>query len=853
MKKMLCSLLGLLLLTAALTACAPDGASSSTETAGEIVSSQTTAMPSDSESSSSAETTIESETPPVTESVTAAETAAESTTAAETAAESENRVETESTETETMPTTETEFETATETEHHTETETESVMEDLVLIQNGTCISSLVQPSKTTEMVGTAFDAIAQAVAKRFGTGMDVMTDQASGGFVHGEYISEASEILLGETNRMESRDVYLSLAQGQYAIRAMGNKLVIIGYTDALTALAAADFVEHYVKGADGMSLQVPGNLDLLVEPYAPTEDTSTYEIESIAPVGDALHASTEQWVACEMELISTKEYEDPVYTVDLDVVFHHKASGKTLVIPAFWDGGTSFKVRFTPTEVGEWSFYTVCTDPENDGLHHRAGTVTCSAYTGELDIYVHGFIKTEPGKNYFMYADGTPFFYLGDTYWTLPLMELDSYGSIDTQKNAGITREEADANGITSQFTYIMDYRAAQGYTVIQSQPLGWWTNPGQNGWFADTEQNIYTYGVNDIMLAKFQQYDRYFAYIAEKGLVHSHTQFGYPTALMNEYFGGRITDEQLEKLCRYWVARYGAYPVMWATTQEGDNDYYGERGDCAATPETNPWLKVFAYVQKYDAYHHPATCHQEHWSYTGVRNTAFGKLDGHTWYAAQYNNSSKDVLNWNLFREFWNNPGCKPVVNYEGRYDHFWTGTYGSRAQGWMAFMNGQFGYGYGVQPIWNIFWSGNGISNWTGNDEWGEFNLDDNWLEGLRADAGEQVTYIRDFLSEYEWWRLTPCFDQSYFYKPGRFKSAFCHIGNDLYIGYLYGENHPKEQFGSLYAMKSGDYRVTWFNCQTGVRSESFTVTVTDGTYKIPKRPADGDWAIAIEFVG
>ena len=219
--------------------------------------------------------------------------------------------------------------------------------------------------------------------------------------------------------------------------------------------------------------------------------------------------------------------------------------------IPAFWDGGLDWKVRFAPTETGEWEFYTVCSDAGNRGLHHRTGTVTCTAYSGNLDVYLHGFPKTERGKSYFVYDDGTPFFYLADTHWTLALEEIDGYGSVETQGKAGITREYAESLGITSQFKYIMDYRAAQGYTVIQSQPLGWWTNPGQNGWFADDYQNIFTYGVNSIMLAKFRQYDLCFDYIAELGLVHSNTQFGYPTALMTEYFAGKITDLQLEKLC--------------------------------------------------------------------------------------------------------------------------------------------------------------------------------------------------------------------------------------------------------------------------------------------------------------
>lgn len=736
-----------------------------------------------------------------------------------------------------------------------DTDTGTEIKNLELVRDGEYLYALVRPEEASETLKHALRLITSGMTGKFGMQFSGGDDWARGDFNNGEYVSDTPEILLGETNRVESREVYLTLNAGEYAIRAVGNKIVILGYNDYLTYLAAEDFVENYINASDGKVFSVAGDLSVLKSPYAAEDPEPVFEIERITPVGEEIRLESEQWLACEIEFTSDKDYTDPVYTVDMDAVFYNEATGTVLTIPAFWDGGRVWKVRFAPTEVGEWKFYTKCTDTENAGLHHRAGSVSCKAYSGDLDIYKHGFIKTVPGLSYFMYDDGTPFFYLGDTHWTLPLEEIDSYGSVETQKTAGITKEIADQYGVTSQFKYIMDYRAEQGYTVIQSQPLGWWTNPGQNGWFADEHQNIFTYGVNDIMLAKFQQYDIYFDYIAEKGFVHSNTQFGYPTALMTEYFAGKITDTELEKLCRYWVARYSAYPVMWATTQEGDNDYYGlDRGDCAATPDNNPWLLVIDYIDKYDAYDHPSTCHQENANNTTVENSSFGKLDSHTWYAAQYNTrvSNGSNSNWNMLRDYWNNPGSKPVVNYEGRYDHFWVGTFGARAQGWLAYMNGQVGYGYGIQPIWSIFWSQNGITNFTGSDENGEFRMDDNWIEGLYSEAGEQVTYIKDFLSEYEWWRLVPCFNNSYFYMPNGSNYSVCHIGNELYLGYFYGSARNNEKLGTLTSMANGEYEVRWFNCQTGEFTEAFKITVTDATYTLPAKPDSGDWVIAVELV-
>ncbi len=41
-------------------------------------------------------------------------------------------------------------------------------------------------------------------------------------------------------------------------------------------------------------------------------------------------------WTANEIVLESEKLYDDPVYTVDMDVVFKNAKTGKELIVPAF-------------------------------------------------------------------------------------------------------------------------------------------------------------------------------------------------------------------------------------------------------------------------------------------------------------------------------------------------------------------------------------------------------------------------------------------------------------------------------------------------------------------------------------
>ncbi len=611
-----------------------------------------------------------------------------------------------------------------------------------------------------------------------------------------------------------------------------------------LTLLAVSLLAACTTKGPD-TSDTAP---DTTLTSAAETEE------ETLPPDPYAGLDKVEQWVAAEMAFTSLTAYEDPLYDAELDVVFTNVDTGTSFTMPAFWDGGTTWKVRYALTELGKWTWTTVCTDEANTGLHGQSGELACVAYGGELDIYKHGFIKTEAGTRYFMYADGTPFFYLGDTHWTLPLESIDS---INPEEGLGeyisISQETADQYGITSMFKHIMDYRAEQGFTVIQSQQLGIYNGVSGNSWLGDAEGTIFTHGVNDMILAKFQELDRYFAYIAEKGFVHAHTQFSYPEELIEIYLEGGIDEATIDTLCRYWVARYAAYPVMWTTAQEADHSYGGYNG---CTPETNPWPMVMQSIAKYDPYDHPSSCHMQNTGWTPFDEFIFDDLPEYTWYAAQFHISAPDgqKLNFSMMEELWNRSEAKPVVYYEGKYDHHRFGTKMSGMQGWLAYLNGQFGHGYGSTPLWSLFWVGTN-PNGTGSDDWEQFSTGLSWVEGLYSDASAQLSYMKSFLECYEWWKLTPCFNSPRGNSDGYFSQispcyTVAHDGNKLYIGYFYGTK--KLASGTFQQMENADYEIVWMNCTTGEYTEPVIVTITDGTYRIPQKPTQDDWVIAARLI-
>ena len=576
-----------------------------------------------------------------------------------------------------------------------------------------------------------------------------------------------------------------------------------------------------------------------------------------------------QRYVAYEIGFVSDKEYENPVYTVDMDVVFTNKDTGTILKVPAFWDGGIDWKVRYALTELGTWTWETICTDESNTGLHGLSGELKCVEYVGDLDIYKHGFLKTEEGKHYFMYADGTPFFYLGDTHWTLPMESIDDINTDPFCSDYYIPQEIADLYGITSMFKYIMDYRARQGFTVIQSQQLAVWNGAAGNSWMGDANGNIFTYGVNDLILGKFQELDRYFDYIAEKGFVHVNSQFSYPSELIDAYFRGQINDDEVDALCRYWVARYSAYPVMWSTAQEIDNDYYEYNG---CTSENNPWKMVMESIAEYDPYNHPSTAHCENVSALKVEDSVFDDLEPHSFYAIQWSPSLESIqdIDWDSLKGYYNNSKSKPVVNYEGQYDHHWAGEFKSRTQGWLAYLNGQFGFGYGAQPIWSLFWSANdnnNLKNLYYDDHHEKFYRGWNWLEGLNSEAAVVLLNMKDILTQYEWWNLVPVFDGNEYFSPtvrsvdsvSGSKTfviypdySMATIRNEVYIGYFYGAKKAPYSYGKLTGMENGQYKIYWYNNEDGVYSEAEIVTITDGTYDVCTKPWSTDCVLIAEII-
>merc|ERR1711924_522113 len=117
----------------------------------------------------------------------------------------------------------------------------------------------------------------------------------------------------------------------------------------------------------------------------------------------------------------SAAAYEQPLswWGLELNATFQHTESGVLYQTPGFWDGGLTWKVRFAAPVAGEWNFTTSFSETNNSGLHGQIGSFFVTEYDGENPLYQHGFLRPHESGRFLEHADGTPFYWLGDTHWS--------------------------------------------------------------------------------------------------------------------------------------------------------------------------------------------------------------------------------------------------------------------------------------------------------------------------------------------------------------------------------------------------------------------------------------------------
>lgn len=369
----------------------------------------------------------------------------------------------------------------------------------------------------------------------------------------------------------------------------------------------------------------------------------------------------------------------------------------------------------------------------------------------GENFLFKHGAVRLSKNKKYLEHADGTPFFFLADTWW---------YG--------------ATSRAPFPVFKSLVKKRARQGFSVVQIV-IG---IPPEIDLRSKDAGNSGGHPFNDdwsLNKEYFEEVDKKIKYLVENNIVP--VIFGG--------WGHHIGILGLTNTKKLWyeiVARYSSYPVIFCLAGEIDLDRAAIRhsdlariafhirrfwmrevpsgtsltrmtsGSKFLKKRIKKWTEVGDYIACIDKFKRPITAH------VNRRLTAVDLLGRKSWLSINSIQSghSKDSVTF-MVNSIRKGVAFKlPIINmepwYEGILGNF--GDFEQRYAFWLCILSGAKGHSYGAHGIWQMSKKGENFMK-----HWG----DSNWQKALNFKGAKQLGLAKKFLEKYEWWKLESCFEK------------------------------------------------------------------------------------------
>ena len=507
---------------------------------------------------------------------------------------------------------------------------------------------------------------------------------------------------------------------------------------------------------------------------------------------GEVRGAEAQQWSVFETSFESDRTYSNAFMDVEVNVVFSKR--DKQWTMPAFWRGDKKWTVRFAPPAQGDYKYRVECTDKSNGGLNGKEQVLRVAEYNGTNSLVKHGFLRVSDDKRHFEHADGTPFFWLGDTWWKGLCKRLTWEG-----------------------FQELTADRKVKGFSLVQ---IVCGPYPDEGLFEARWENEggkPYTTGDFSVVNPKYFEYsDRRIKHLVDNGIV---------PAIVGGWGRGDCDGMKagVLGLKRHWrniVARYGAYPTVWIIGGESQG------------PQ---WTEVAKYVQAIDPYQRPSTMHPAQSGRSSVTDESVINFDmlqtGHGDWDAARGAIPK------LQAAYSRNPAMPAMIGeycYEG---HMQTAAQDvQRYVFWASMLSGSAGLTYGAAGIWHASVEGDpgtaNVYDWT------------TWKQGMNYPGSTQLGLGKKLLEQYPWARFEPHPD----WAQGCFAAG---IPNGMRVIY-----RPKKGIYDWSGLTVNNllpgvpYSVFFFDPATGRRFDQGTVTTPSGSWNTPNVPSPQDWVLVMQ---
>lgn len=556
------------------------------------------------------------------------------------------------------------------------------------------------------------------------------------------------------------------------------------------------------------------------------------------------------QWTVFELEFQSSMHLPDP-FALDAGFVVSFTSEdgpGPSMRVRGFFDGGSMWRARWSAPSPGAWTWRTECLPRSkgDSGLCGRTGAVSVRApalnesnplrrYGGFLKVRSRVGNETQgSARPVLTHTDGTPFFWLADTWWRAPSMFMSP-----------------------ADFTAAAQQRKDQGYTVIQMHgSAGFWPVACAHGASRDCTGVNCTQAIELLNVSFFQREDPYYEVAERLGLL-----LAVGRSIGDKLAQAPNAKAVLPKLFTYMVARWGAFPVSFLFTQEYNVLYYGPTNvrllmdQGRVVQEADPWQRALTM--------HPA------WLLKDTRDA--WTEDWYTFVMVQEGHltttsgSSKTLLR-SVYQAAAAQDPPMPSVNGEANYEGFWrnltraatnktTGYLNCservdaacvRDSAWVTMQSGFAGFTYGAQGLYYC------LQNASKPGPTATHGPVLTWAQGLALPGGAQLQHMRHFFEQVvgSWWLFTP--------SPPFSSDSFVTFAPTLpaFVVYVRPQQLSCSANSTLTTINmSGlptQWRGIWFDPRTGERDGVFAAAVVPGTgdLAVPQRAGSlckADWAL------
>lgn len=591
------------------------------------------------------------------------------------------------------------------------------------------------------------------------------------------------------------------------------------------------------------------------------------------AAVPPAIHV----WETQELTFTAKNSYKNAYNDVTLWIYLSGPGFKKRVY--GFWDGGNTFHLRLVATTPGAWSWKSGST-PNDPGLSGKSGSFTAIEWTEKEKAenpLRHGFLRPSENHHALNHADGTPYFAIGDTWYSLGANRFKWYED-DKERSIG-----PDAG-----FKDYVRYRKAQGYnwvnviaafpnwktddsswhmvlhdsakTTLRSAWLEFGTGSAKN---MDNEGGMpfffpgkvpgyenYFPDMNRINPEYFKYLDRKIAYLNANGFVPfievSRRDAGL---LWYKYYGW---PDSYSRFIEYIFARYQAYNTVLSPIHLDIID---------ETVSPDDYTAAIHYMEKkygpppfgnlLSANANPSTL--ENWGEDSwVTLNQIGNMREHNnyWYLTEIYNLKKPTpaLNGEPYYSGYKDNRGPGSANYTRGADggtekdnsFVRSGMYGS-------FLSGGFaGHVYGAEGIW-----GADIEPSAPIHMWDAFQ----WR------SGAEMQYLRTFAFSIgkRYQDLVPLAD---LVSPNKTHDVLSYEGwaycartpdKNIFLAYFEKECPQSEIRG---AKLNSVYSAQWFNPRNGTWTDAGNgklISSKIGVIRLPKFPENVDWGLKLIYEG